>query len=314
MSIDEALLRKKGSLWRSKMITDRDVVWFIAFFGQNPTIEEWAFNRAIAMTGIQSDAVLESVKVELAQAPEQVAEEIVRQAEATDQLEKALKDVYFVSGLGTDERVFRLLKCEGYQPVHIHWVQPERGETIQDYAKRLTAQIHGDRPIIVGLSFGGIMAVEIAKQIETEKVILISSTKTCCEVPFYFKMFRWFPIHRVFPFKSMLWAEYCLAYWFFSINTVDERQMLKAILLDIDPQFLKWSFHKVVTWKNDVIPDNLQHIHGSSDRIFLMRFVKPDFILLEKGGHLMVMNQAAEVSNLLEKLLSDENVLNLPSS
>ncbi len=265
------------------------------------------------MTEIQSDAVLESVKVELAQAPEQVAEERVRQSEATDQRAKALKDVYFVSGLGTDERVFRLLKCEGYRPIHIHWLQPEQGETIQAYAKRLTAQIHSDRPFIVGLSFGGIMAVEIAKQIETEKVILISSTKTCAEVPFYFKLFRWFPIHRVFPFKSMLWAGYWLAFWFFSLETVDERQMLKAILLDIDPQFLKWSFHKVVTWKNDEIPENLQHIHGSSDRIFLMRFIKADYIL-EKGGHLMVMNQAAEISNLLEKLLINDEALNLPVS
>jgi pimeloyl-ACP methyl ester carboxylesterase len=262
------------------------------------------------MTEIQSDAVLESVKAELAQAPEQAAEEIVRQAEATDQLEKALKDVYFVSGLGTDERVFRLLQCEGYRPVHIHWVQPKRGEAIQAYAQRLTAQIQGDRPIIVGLSFGGMMAVEIAKQIETEKVVLISSTKTACEVPFYFKMFRWFPIHRVFPFKSLLWAGYWLAYWFFSLETVDERQMLKAILLDIDPHFLKWSFHKVVTWKNTVIPENLQHIHGSGDRIFLTRYIKPDYILT-KGGHLMVMNQAAEISNLLEKLLIDD-ALNLP--
>jgi len=262
------------------------------------------------MTEIQSDAVLESVKAELAQAPEQVVEEIVRQAEATDQLEKSLKDVYFVSGLGTDERVFRLLKCEGYRPVHIHWVQPERGEAMPDYAQRLIAQIHCDRPIIVGLSFGGMMAIEIAKQIETEKVILISSTKTACEVPPYFKMFRWFPIHRVFPFKSLLWAGYWLAYWFFSLETVDERQMLKAILLDIDPHFLKWSFHKVVTWKNDVIPENLQHIHGSGDRIFLMRFIKPDYILT-KGGHLMVMNQAAEISNLLEKLLI-EDALTLP--
>jgi len=265
------------------------------------------------MTEILSDAVLESVKSELAQDPKQVVEEIVRQTEATDQLEKALKDVYFVSGLGTDERVFRLLKCEGYRPVHIHWQQPERGETIQAYAKRLTTQIQCDRPILVGLSFGGMMAVEIAKQIETEKVILISSTKTCAEVPFYFKLFRWFPIHRVFPFKSMLWAGYWLAYWFFSLETVDERQMLKAILLDIDPQFLKWSFHKVVTWRNDVIPENLQHIHGSSDRIFLMRFIKADYIL-EKGGHLMVMNHAAEVSTLLEELLSDSDTSSLSPS
>jgi pimeloyl-ACP methyl ester carboxylesterase len=270
------------------------------------------------MTEIQPDGVKTIVEPSQIpeETPEEIAEGLVQALEATPPLDtplnKALKEVYFVSGLGTDERVFRLLKCEGYRPVHIRWLQPERGEAIQDYAKRLTDQIQADRPILVGLSFGGMMAVEIAKQIETEKVILISSTKTHTEVPFYFRMFRWFQIHRIFPFKSLLWAGYWLAYWFFSLNTVDERQMLKAILLDIDPDFLKWSFHKVVTWKNEVIPENLHHIHGTGDRIFLLRFIQADYIL-KKGGHLMVMNQATQVSTLLEKLLSDDAIPNAPS-
>lgn len=80
---------------------------------------------------------------------------------STEKLENALKDIYCVSGLGADERVFQKLKFQGYQPVHICWVEPNLEESIAEYAKRLTIQIKSERPILIGLSFGGIMAVEI---------------------------------------------------------------------------------------------------------------------------------------------------------
>lgn len=236
----------------------------------------------------------------------QLADQSVRPATSTDeaigQIEKSLKDIYFVSGLGADERVFRLLKFEGYRPVHIRWITPHRGEPIAEYAKRLAAQIKSDSPILVGLSFGGMIAIEIAKQIEVEKVILISSVKDRFEVPLYFRLCRWFPIHRIIPFKSLLWAGYLIAYWLFSIESLDERTLLKAILLDTDAHFLKWALHRVVLWDNETIPERLHHIHGTTDRIFPIRFVHPDFVL-ERGGHFMIINRAAQISTLLEKII-----------
>lgn len=238
-----------------------------------------------------------------AQVNEEPVAAVVSQTRASEQAENALKDIYFVSGLGADERVFRLLKFEGYRPVHLRWLDPERGEPIEHYAKRLAAQIKSDRPIIVGLSFGGIIAVEIAKQIEVDKVILISSVKTASEIPPYFKLFRWFPIHRIFPFKSLLWAEYWFANWVFGTESMDERSLLRAILIDTDAHFLKWALHRVVIWKNETIPDQLYHIHGLGDRIFPIRFVEPDFVL-EKAGHLMILNRAAQVSTFIDKIIS----------
>lgn len=218
------------------------------------------------------------------------------------QIEKALKDIYLVSGLGADQRIFQMLKFEGYRPVHIRWLRPHRGESIEAYALRLTAQIKTDKPIIIGLSFGGMIAIEIAKQIPVTKVVLLSSVKDFYEVPPYFRVFRWFPIHRIFPFKSILWAIYGFAYWVFGVNDPDERKLLKVILLDTDPHFLKWALHRVVTWKNETVPKNLSHIHGLCDRIFPALFVEPDFTL-EQAGHLMVFDRAAEISQLITKII-----------
>lgn len=219
-----------------------------------------------------------------------------------EQLENSLKDIYCVSGLGADERVFQKLVFEGYRPIHIQWIEPESGESISDYTKRLTAQVKGDRPILIGLSFGGIIAVEMSKHLETEKVILISSTKNKQEVPFYFQIFRWLPFYRLLPARFMLWVGQLIASWFFSLEDKDERQLLKAILYDTNAGFMKWAIHQVVIWRNELIPDNIYHIHGESDRIFPFKFVHEDFGV-KRGGHFMIMNRAEYVSSLIEKIV-----------
>ncbi|MEM6597596.1 MAG: alpha/beta hydrolase [Cyanobacteria bacterium P01_D01_bin.36] len=227
------------------------------------------------------------------------------EAASQDTADATLKPIYFVSGLGADERIFQWLRYDGYRPVHIRWVDPEKGESIEAYAKRLCLQIKDDNPFVVGLSFGGMIAVEIAKQIKTEKVVLLSSVKDSAEVPVYFKLFRVLPIHRIFPFKSLLWAFYWLAYWLFSPEGTDQKTLLKTVLIETDPHFLKWALHKVVVWRNQDVPGNLVHIHGRRDRIFPFRFVTPNYTV-ENSGHLMVMNRAEEISNLLERLIADQ--------
>lgn len=220
----------------------------------------------------------------------------------TEKLENALQNIYCVSGLGADERVFQKLKFEGYQPIHICWVEPEKGESIGEYARRLTSQIKSERPILIGLSFGGIVAMEMAKQIDTEKVILISSTKNEREIPFYFRLFRRLPVYRLLPARLILWFARLLASWFFSLETVDERKLFRAILFDTNARFMKWAIHQVVTWKNELIPQNVYHIHGEGDRIFPYRFVHEDFSV-EHGGHFMIMNRAERISNLIQKII-----------
>jgi pimeloyl-ACP methyl ester carboxylesterase len=219
-----------------------------------------------------------------------------------EKIENSLQDIYCLSGLGADQRVFQKLKFQGYQPIHIKWLKPEAGESINDYTQRLTTQIKAKKPIIIGLSFGGIIAVEMSKQIATEKIIIISSTKNQQEIPFYFKMFRWLPIYLLLPTKFLLWIGQILASWFFSLNSLDDRKLLKAILFDTDAHFLKWAIHQIVIWKNELIPENIYHIHGESDRIFPYRYVHEDFNV-KHGGHFMIVSQAEYISNLIQKIV-----------
>jgi len=211
---------------------------------------------------------------------------------------EASREIYFISGLGADWRVFHRLQLKGYRPVYIRWERPCRSESIEHYAKRLLAQVKTEHPILVGLSFGGLMAIEMAKFCDPAQIIVISSAVSEAQVPNYYKLFRWLPLQLVVPFKRLLWAVYGLMQWLFGLDDPEDSSLFKQVLMDTDPFFLKWAINRVVSWRNQTVPENLVQIHGGRDRVFPFGHRSADVVVPE-GGHLMVLNRAEELSRLL---------------
>ncbi|MGB3200651.1 MAG: alpha/beta hydrolase [Nodosilinea sp.] len=224
-------------------------------------------------------------------------------AGVVNEVEDKGRAIYFISGLGADWRVFHRLQLKGYRPVHIRWERPCWGESIEHYAQRLLAQVTTERPILVGLSFGGLVAVEMAKLCDPAQVIVISSAVRGAQVPTYYKVFRWLPLQLVVPFKRLLWAVFGVITWLFGLDDPEDRSLFKQVLVDTDPLFLKWAMNRVVGWRNQVVPKNLVKIHGGRDRVFPFGDRSAD-VVIPDGGHLMVLNRAEELSQLLMTTLA----------
>ena len=209
--------------------------------------------------------------------------------------------IYLFSGLGADERVFQKLTFPGYSITFVQWVTPDEGESMLQYAERLLPQIRTSHPILIGLSFGGMMAIEVAKLMATTQVILLSSAKNRTEIPFYFRFAGWLGLHHLLPTRLMKQASF-ISYWLFGAQSAKDRQLLKAILEDTDPRFLKWAINVIVHWRNQEIPESIQHIHGTNDRILPVRYVSCSN-RIKGGGHLMVFNRSDEVQAILNRIL-----------
>jgi len=212
------------------------------------------------------------------------------------------KEVYILSGLGADERVFQELDFSGFNPTFIKWVIPLPKETIENYATRILDQITTAKPILIGLSFGGLMAVEVGKQIAVEKIILIASAKTKNEVPFYYRYAGHLGLHKLLPSRLLKRSNF-LSNWFFGITSPSDKQLLLQILADTDPAFLKWAIDKVAKWNNAIYAKNIFHIHGTNDKILPFEFVTCDH-KIENGGHLMTLNKADELNKFLREQIS----------
>lgn len=210
-----------------------------------------------------------------------------------------MKEVYLIPGLGADRRVFQFLNLSEHSISHISWIEPLPNESIEQYAGRLTEQIKSPDPILIGVSFGGMIAVEIAKQIKANKIILISSARTQHEIPLHFKLLGRTGIQNILPASSWKRPNRVLFY-FFGTQTQEEKELLSGIVRDTDTKFLTWAIAKIVDWKNEVVPANTTLIHGSADRLFPNSQAD---ITIPGGGHFMIVNRAAEISTQLKQIL-----------
>jgi hypothetical protein len=211
------------------------------------------------------------------------------------------KELYIFSGLGADERVFQLINFFEFSPKFIKWIPPLKDESIEAYASRILCQINSPNPILIGLSFGGIMAIEVAKLIKTEKVIIIASAKGKSEIPFYFRLIGKLGLLNIVPI-SFLKKYNFMTSWFFGAKKESERVLLKQILKDTDAVFLKWALEKVINWGNKNELKNIFHLHGTCDRILPTKFVESDY-QIENGGHLITLSHSEEISKILNKAL-----------
>lgn len=210
-----------------------------------------------------------------------------------------MRKVYYISGLGADERVFTNLKLENAECTYIKWEQPKYRESIQDYAKRLITQIDLNKKVtLVGVSFGGIVAQEIAQHIAVEKIYIISSVKSEKEYSNELKLVRLTKIHKIVPSFLLKKMNLITGDYYFSIKSKEESKLLKSIIHDTDNNFLVWAINEIMKWKKQETKVELIHIHGDDDKIFTKRKVN-NVIWVKGGGHFMVLNKAEEISEII---------------
>ena len=212
-----------------------------------------------------------------------------------------MNNIYCISGFGADERVFSKLNFNGDNVFFIQWLTPLKKESIEAYAKRMTETISGKDPILIGLSFGGIMAIEISKIIKTNKVVLISSIKTFHEMPAWMRVSAKMNLDIIFPLKSFSLIE-PIENYNLGLENDEEIKLVKEYRKNVGQKYTNWAIHQIINWKNEFIPQNIFHIHGGKDHIFPIKNIKADYIIPD-GGHFMIMNRAEKLNSILTDYL-----------
>ncbi|MBA2248588.1 MAG: alpha/beta hydrolase [Chitinophagaceae bacterium] len=212
-----------------------------------------------------------------------------------------MQKVYFISGLGADKRIFDFLDLRFCEPVFLNWLTPGNDDTLPSYAKKMAENIKGSNAIIVGLSFGGMLATEMAKQHPGWKVILIASAKTKHEVPWFWRAARYLPVYKWIPGKWMKVIGKNSNYIFGAFET-SQKKIISQIITDTDPQFSKWAIGSILHWQNETKPANVLHLHGTADKLLPLKYLKADHVI-DGGTHLMLIDKAPEISVLLRRLI-----------
>ena len=209
---------------------------------------------------------------------------------------------YFISGLGADKKAFQKIKLPSvYEPVYLDWITPEKNESLTDYARRFSSLIKNDDAfVLIGLSFGGMIATEIARLRNPMKTIIISSVASSNELPWYFKRAGGMGLHKFVPIKILKAGS--IIRNIMGARSKEDKDIIYHYAKFADPDLVRWSLDAIVNWSQ---PDRLPgiiHLHGSNDRMLPIKYTHPDFVI-KNGGHLMVFNKADEVNKILNEIL-----------
>jgi pimeloyl-ACP methyl ester carboxylesterase len=207
--------------------------------------------------------------------------------------------------LASDEKVFSKLTLEGYSLVLLPWITPLKNESIATYAKRMAEPIKEPLPIIIGLSFGGMISIEIAKLIPVKQLIIISSIKTKAELPLWMKLCGLLQLNKIVPLKQYKFLE-PIQNKRLGVTNQEERALANYYRNNFSMPILHWSINQILNWQNATIAAPLTHIHGSIDKMFPIQKIS-NCIVIEGGGHFMIMNRAKEVSTEIKKAIENMN-------
>ncbi|WP_207422963.1 alpha/beta fold hydrolase [Desertivirga brevis] len=210
--------------------------------------------------------------------------------------------VYFLSGLGADRRAFQnVCLPPGYEIVYLDWIEQYEEESVESYAKRMSSKIDGTEPfILAGLSFGGIVGIEISKFLPPQKLLLISTVASYKDLPWLYrkagdlKLYKFLPERRSSLIKPFL-------YWFFGPLNASGRKLIDAFFGQTHPKHINWALGRISMWRNAEINVPYVHIHGKKDRAFPIRFIKADYVM--NGGHLCVFCESEEVNAAFREIL-----------
>jgi hypothetical protein len=153
----------------------------------------------------------------------------------------------------------------------------------------------------VGLSFGGVIAIELSKFLSPVQTVLISSFCFKKEVPWFYILLGKSRIYKILP-PRMLLRPNNIAFRLFGAYKPEIKNLLKNIFEDTDPQFFEWAIRQLFSWDNHWKPVNFVRIHGTADKILPYKAIM-QAIPVKDGEHLMVYSKSAIVSEILTKNL-----------
>ncbi|MCH7534361.1 MAG: alpha/beta hydrolase [Bacteroidetes bacterium] len=214
------------------------------------------------------------------------------------------RTIYFISGLGADERAFdRLDDFDGWEKVFLKWIPNESGEDIAHYAKRLLGNHHvKSTDVIIGLSFGGLLALGIAKRNHVKSVILISSLRSVKDLKPLWRFMLMTRSYHFIPSFKIAFISKMIRNWF-NVRSNQGIKTLEAMVKDSDPKLVKWSIEQIRRAKhNDYSEVQIFNVIGSKDRL-INQWESNNTHQIERGGHFMVYEKAKQVNAILRKII-----------
>ncbi len=208
-------------------------------------------------------------------------------------------------GMAANPAIFEhiSLPSEKFELHFLEWFVPKKGINLGAYASQMCKKIVHDNPVLIGVSFGGLLVQEMAKHMPTKKVIIVSSVKSKYELPKRMVFAKYTKIHKLLPTGLVNNVELLAKYAFG--ETVTKRLKLYERYLSIrDKSYMDWAIDQMLNWPQTECDGGVVHIHGEKDPVFPIGNIK-DCIMVKNGTHTMIIHKYKWFNEHLPTIILD---------
>jgi pimeloyl-ACP methyl ester carboxylesterase len=209
-------------------------------------------------------------------------------------------------GLGADDRLLEPQRAAFPQLIVPPWIPPRKNESLPQYAERMAASVAPlpDVPLVLGgVSFGGMLAYEMARYLRPNAVVLIASCRRRESLRPIYAPGRW--LLPLIPAQAWKVAK-LLAGPVLRIKhrkSVAKRELLITMFRDADSRFMHWILQAILRWQPTPLTGiPVFQIHGRRDPMIPARRVEAD-VVIPNGSHLINVTHANEVNAFIRGVL-----------
>jgi pimeloyl-ACP methyl ester carboxylesterase len=210
--------------------------------------------------------------------------------------------LYCMPGLAANSKIFEFIRLPKPFVIHkLEWIDPLPNESIQSFSKRMCEKIKKKNPILLGVSFGGILVQEMSKIIPCHKVIIISSVKSYKEFPIHIMLGRKSKAYKYFPTQWIDKTEDFIGF-VFGPSMRKRMGLYKHYLSFRSKEYLQWALHHFFQWDQKEADPKVIHIHGTHDALIPVFNIK-NYIAVKGGTHAMILRKAHLLNEILPEII-----------
>lgn len=210
-------------------------------------------------------------------------------------------------GMAASPRIFEFIQLpEEFELIRLSWMPPQKDESLSAYALRMCERVTHQNPVLLGVSFGGILVQEMAKHIHCSKVIVVSSVKSNLELPVSMKLIKKTGAHKLLPTQWIKSLE-SLALFVFGPSIRPKVEAYQKYLSERDPAYLDWSIDQIVHWSQTEANPEVVHIHGDKDAVFPIKNLDThqNFYRLSNASHAMILTHHSWFNKNLPNIIKN---------
>ncbi len=216
-----------------------------------------------------------------------------------------MTQVYFMPGMAANPTIFEYIKLpEDKYTIHwLKWKIPYKNESMHSYVTRMLEDVVHPNPVLIGVSFGGVIVQEMAKLIAVKRLILVSTVKSKHELPARMKMARKTGLYKILP-TSLAGRIGDLENLPVGEFAKKRAHLYKQYLSVSDKKYLDWAIQQMVCWDQEEPLEGTIHIHGDKDIVFPIKNIE-NCIIIEGGTHIMIINRFRWFNKHLPSLIKE---------